>query len=119
MGVIPVVIQSDSEFCNLAFEELCTSLGSTHLFSTALHPQSQGIVERTHRELRAALAKLVEAYIRANPRKWLKYIRCLEYKPRHREVVDGISPYRLVHGFSGSSERPTAMGAINEIPQYL
>ena len=70
MGVIPVVIQSDSEFCNLDLEELCTSLGSTQLFSTALHPQSQGIVERTHRELRAALAKSVEAYIRANPRKW-------------------------------------------------
>ena len=71
MGVIPAVVQSDNEFCNLAFEELCSSPGSTQVFSTALHPQSQGIVERTHRELRAALAKLVEACVRSNPRKWL------------------------------------------------
>ena len=40
MGVIPFVVPSDNEFCNLAFEELCSSLGSTQVFSTALHPQS-------------------------------------------------------------------------------
>ena len=40
MGVIPQVVQSDSEFCTLAFEELCQSSGSPQIFSTALQPQS-------------------------------------------------------------------------------
>ena len=102
MGVIPAVVQFDNEFCNLAFEELCSSLGSTQVFSTALHPQSQGIVERTHRELRSALAKLIEAYVRSNPRKWPKYVRWLEYKLRHHEITTDITPYQLVHGFRGS-----------------
>ena len=42
-GVIPAVIQSDNEFVNLAFEELCSLLGSTQIFSAALRPQSPGI----------------------------------------------------------------------------
>ena len=63
MGVIPAVVQSDNEFVNLAFEELCSLLGSAQLFSTALRPQSQGIIERSHSDMRAALAIVVEAFI--------------------------------------------------------
>ena len=84
-----------------------------------MHPQSQGIVERTHRELRSALAKLIEAYVRSNPRKWPKYVRWLEYKLRHHEIATDITPYQLVHGFRGSSELSTAMGAFKEIPQHI
>ena len=80
MGVIPAIVQSDNEFCTLALEELCQSLGSSQIFSTALHPQSQGIVERSHRDLREYMAKFIEAYARANPRKWARYVRWLEYK---------------------------------------
>ncbi len=50
-GVIPGIIQSDNEFCNMSFEELCISLGTHHIFSTALRLQSQGIVERVHRDV--------------------------------------------------------------------
>ena len=37
-GVIPAVIQSDNEFVSLAFEELCSLLGSTQIFSAVLRP---------------------------------------------------------------------------------
>ena len=119
MGVVPEVVQSDNEFCSLAFEELLYALGSTQVFSTALHPQSQGIVERAHRDMRAAMAKLVEEYVRANPRKWPQYVRYLEYKLRHKEILPGITPYRLVHGFSGSTELASSLRSVKEIPQDI
>ena len=45
-GVVPAVWQSDNEFCNLAFEELCSLLGGNQLFSTALNPKAQGIYQQ-------------------------------------------------------------------------
>lgn len=117
MGVIPAVIQSDNEFVNLAVEELTSLLGIAQLFSTALRPQSNGIVERCHRDLRAALAIVVEAFIRACPRKWPKYIRYLEAKLRHKSLPTGDTPYSATHGFKGSSSLGSALGAIEEIPQ--
>ena len=74
-GVIPAVVQSDNEFVNLAFVELCSLLGSTQIFSAALRPQSQGIVERSHLDIRAQLAILVEALARSNPRRWPQYLK--------------------------------------------
>ena len=119
MGVIPAIVQSDNEFCSLAFEELCQSLGSTQIFSTVLHPQSQGIVERSHRELREYMAKLVESYARANPRKWPKYVRWLEYKLRHKPLIDGVAPFQAIHGFAGSSELATTLQSMSEIPLQI
>ena len=60
-GVMPAIVQSDNEFLSLAFEELFMLLGTSQLFSTALRPQSQSIIERSH------LAILVENYARSNP----------------------------------------------------
>ena len=119
MGVVPAVLQSDNEFASLAFEELTQLLGTSQLFSTALRPQSQGIVERSHRDIRNALAKLIEAYVRANPRKWPTLLRHVEHKLRHRVVADGATPYAAVHGFFGSTSLQTAMGALEAIPEDL
>ena len=116
-GMIPAVVQSDNEFVNLAFEELCSLLGSTQIFSAALRPQSQGIVERSHRDIRAQLAILVEALARSNPRRWPQYLKYVEYKLRHRTLATGVTPYAAVHGFYGSSALSTAMGAIEAIPE--
>ena len=63
-GVVPCIHQSDNEFCNLAVSELISLLGATQLFSAALRPQSQGLVERIHRDIRAGLAIAVEALCR-------------------------------------------------------
>ena len=116
-GVVPAIIQSDNEFCSLAFEEFCSLLGTTQIFSTALRPQSQGIVERSHLDIRRHLAVLVDVYCRAQPRKWVNYLRFVEHRLRHRNVYADISPYSAVHGFAGSSALSTALAAINETPQ--
>ena len=118
-GVILAVIQSDNEFLNLAFEELFALLGSNQIFSVALRPQSQGIVERSHRDIRNQLAILVEAFARSNPRNWPQYLRYVEHKLRHRDLVSGITPYAAVHGFYGSSTLSTAMGALESIPEDI
>ena len=118
-GVVPQVVQSDNEFCNLACEEACTCLGSSQLFSTALRPQSQGIVERMHSDLRAQLAILVEAYVRSCPRRWPQFVRHAEHKLRHRRIVPGVTPYMAVHGFAGSSALASAMGAVPATPDNI
>ena len=115
-GVVPAVIQSDNEFCSLCMEEFSQLLGSTQLFSAALRPQSQGLVERRHKDIRSALAVLVECYLRACPRKWVQHIRYLASKINHHKGASGISPYEAIHGFAGSSLLSTACGAITEIP---
>ena len=90
-GVVFAIHQSDNEFCNLAFEEFVWLLGSAQLFSTALRPQSQGVVERTHREIRAILAVLLDALSRAAPKRWPHYIRWAQYRLRHKTLPNGCS----------------------------
>ena len=94
-------------------------LGSNQIFSTALRPQTQGIVERSHRDIRSNLALLVEAYVRSNPRRWPEFIRFVEHKLRHKTITEGFTPYSAVHGFYGSSSLSTALGAISEIPTEI
>ena len=119
MGIVPAIIQSDNEFASAALEEFCYLLGARQLFSTALRPQSQGVVERCHRDVRSGLAVMVEAFARACPRTWPKFVRWLEHKLRHKILAPGMSPYQVVHGFAGSTSLQTALQQIEKIPQTL
>ena len=74
-GVVPCIIQSDLEFLSNILEELTVLLGSNQIFSTALRPQSQGIVERSHRDIRALLASFIETFVRSHPRRWPSFVR--------------------------------------------
>ena len=60
-GVVPRVLQSDQgkEFIAAVMQEFIRLLGARQVFSMALHPQTQGVVERLHRELRKVLRLLV------------------------------------------------------------
>ena len=118
-GVVPCIHQSDNEFCNMAVSELISLIGAAQLFSTALRPQPQGLVERVHRDLRAGLAIAVESLCRAAPRRWPRHIRRLEYRLRHKIVVDGKTPYQAIHGFAGTSALSSALDAFDEIPIEL
>jgi len=119
-GVVPCIHQSDNEFCNLAVSELIYLLGASQLFSTALRPQSQGLVERIHRDIRAGLAIAVESLCRACPRKWPRHVRRLEFRLRHKHLTDdGRTPYSAVHGFLGTSALTSSLEAFNEIPEEL
>ena len=52
-GVVFVVVQSDNgkEFVNRTMRNLMQLLGVRQVFSMALHPQSQAICERSHKEV--------------------------------------------------------------------
>lgn len=52
---VPLKITSDQgrQFESLLFHELNQTLGITHLRTTSYHPQSNGLVERLHRALKA------------------------------------------------------------------
>ena len=101
-GLVPQIIHSDNEFVSLVLEELTSLLGSCQLFSTALRPQSLGADERSHRDIRAGLGILIDAFARANPRSWPQHVRYLEAKARHRKnSATNTTPYQAFHGCSG------------------
>jgi len=50
----PKIIQSDngSEFKNNLFQEFCTKHNIEHIFSSQYHPQTNGVVEVAHKEIK-------------------------------------------------------------------
>jgi len=59
---VPAVITSDRgrQFTSALWSSLCSVLGTEHIMTTSYHPQSNGMVERAHRQLKDALrARLV------------------------------------------------------------
>ena len=54
---VPAIITSDrgAQFTSEIWAELCIRLGIQHSATTAYHPQSNGMVERSHRQLKDAL----------------------------------------------------------------
>lgn len=58
------------EFTAGLFREVCHNLQVDHHFTIAYHPQSNGMIERTNRVVKDALAMLAEK----EPRRWPKYL---------------------------------------------
>ncbi len=54
---VPDQLTSDrgAQFTSEVWASLCTRLGIQHLLTSAYHPQSNGLVERFHRQLKDAL----------------------------------------------------------------
>jgi hypothetical protein len=54
---VPETLTTDrgAQFTSDTWSLLCSRLGTTHITTTAYHPQSNGLVERAHRQLKASL----------------------------------------------------------------
>jgi transposase InsO family protein len=54
---VPKIVTTDRgvQFTSTIWKQLCTKLGIQHVLTTSYHPQSNGIIERFHRQLKEAL----------------------------------------------------------------
>jgi transposase InsO family protein len=54
---VPATVTSDRgrQFTSAVWETVCNKLGFHHVTTTAYHPQSNGMIERAHRQIKDAL----------------------------------------------------------------
>ena len=119
---MPMVLQSDQgkEFVNDIMQELVRLMGAKQVFSMALHPQTQGIVERCHKEVRRVLRMIVESVLRARPREWPRYLFLAQAKLRQAEIAgSGVTPYSCWHGWFGSTQLQSSLLAVEQIPEEM
>jgi len=67
---VPAVLTTDrgTQFTGATWKSLCSSLGIKHVTTTAFHPQSNGMVERFHRQLKESLRA------RCGGKDWLEHL---------------------------------------------
>uniref|UniRef100_A0A3B3QSA7 Integrase catalytic domain-containing protein n=1 Tax=Paramormyrops kingsleyae TaxID=1676925 RepID=A0A3B3QSA7_9TELE len=95
---IPEDIVSDRgpQFASRVFREFCRKLNITLSLTSAYHPQSNGLAERTNREVSKALRLL----IRSDPTKWMPHLVWAEYSLNSRvSPVTNLTPFQCVLWF--------------------
>ena len=116
LGVFPAVIRSDRgpEFTGHVIEYLDKAFGIKHVYGSAYHPQSQGIVERCHRNMSDLLAMLCKD----SPDQWEVLLPrvCFGLRSLPRKALGGRSPLEVVTGLRPKFPNSLALGSL---PQSL
>ena len=115
-----MVWQTDNglEFVNKIMEELSLLLGSRRVFSMALHPQSNAIIERSHRVIKTTIRCCIDSVCKAWPDRWQEFLCVAEFRLRHLPFGSTqITPYKLTHGYAGTTQLSGALDMIMEIPE--
>ena len=93
----PITIISDegSHFANKLFAKLMRRYGVRHVISLAYHPQSNGQVEISNREIK----NILEKTINASRKDWSSKLADALWACRNAyKSTIGMSPYRIVYG---------------------
>lgn len=95
-GAIPaLVFDQGAGFIAEAVTQLCNAMEIQQRFSSAYHPQSNGTVERMHRDMAASIAKLV----RGKENAWITWLHAALLADRVTVKSHlGHSPFFLVYG---------------------
>ncbi|CAF1098166.1 unnamed protein product [Rotaria sp. Silwood1] len=96
-GHVPKHILTDqgSHFHNNLIQAITKDIGINHIFSTAFHPQTNGITERFNATIKPQLCKLQDS----NRNNWDEYLLPIIYSyniGQHRTTK--YSPYQIVYG---------------------
>jgi len=94
---LPQVIRSDrgSQFTSAMMDEICRLMGIHQSFTSAFHPQSNGLVERMNQVLKNMLKKAAID----QPEEWDRYLAPLLFA--YREIPNagtGFAPFELLYG---------------------
>ena len=95
-GMLPEQLVSDraKEFLSAWVQSLCKACGLTQIYTSAYHPQSNGVVENLNGRVKRALSRC------SGPKEnWHKWVKLVEYALRAtpREET-GLSPFFCMYG---------------------
>ncbi|KAK3894624.1 hypothetical protein Pcinc_001602 [Petrolisthes cinctipes] len=90
-----ILTDQGREFCASVNDELCKAYGIKRSVTSAYHPQTNGLAERTNRTLKTRLAKLCGNKLSD----WPNYIEEVAYSMRTQiQKSTGFTPYQLMFG---------------------
>ncbi|KAG7674174.1 putative Transposon Ty3-G Gag-Pol polyprotein [Nannochloris sp. 'desiccata'] len=109
-----IVSDRDSRFTSAFWQELMKILGTDLLMSTAMHPQTDGLAERSHRTIKETLTN----WTAANPSNWSQHISSVEFAINNsKQGATGQTPFFLNHGLHPHT--PASLLADSVLPASL